>query len=258
MAYPIQSFGTISSLLSYINSEWITNGIQNITGITGNNVVNALAQFIIKYTLNSGLAQISSVNTGTVTLPAPVTVFTGNPTSVNWIDDVQNEYYIVNTTGFDIPIANGFGYLDNFGNVITNFPARLNIHIAKMSNGSWIRVNNIGSGGGSSLPPQPGHAGQVLFTNGTSAFWSDPTMIINGQDANWINPTTWVNGSSYNNTSFSSAFFTLFWNDANRYLLQNTSPTEWSYVANGFEVLYPGFNAQALNVNLFLVFKGTP
>lgn len=257
MPYPVQTYPTIADLLAYINSAWVTNGVQAITGVTGNNVVNALAQFIIKYTLNSGLTQISS-STGAVTLPAPMTVFTGVPSSVNWVDDVQNEYYIINATGFNIPLASGFGYMDLFGNIQTSFPARLVTHIAKMSNGSWVLANNLGSGGsGGGLPPQV-NDGQVLFTNGTSAFWGDLTMQINGQDANWINPTTWVNGSSYVNTSFSSPYFFLFFNDANRYFLQNSSPAEWGYVANGFQVFYPGFNAQALNVNLFLTFKGHP
>jgi hypothetical protein len=256
MPYPQQTFTNITALLNYINTQWVTNGIESITGVTGNNVVNALAQFIVQYTLNSGLGQISN-STGAVVLSSPITVFNTAPTSVSWPGNVQNEYYMVNATGGAIPLAAGYSYTDPYGTVQTVLPPNASVHIAKMINGGWVQVNNIGGGGsGSGLPPQTGHNGQSLFTSGTSAFWSDPAMQINGQDANWINSTTWVNGSNYTNPYFSSAYFLIFWNDAGRYLLQNESPAEWGYVNNGFQIFYPGFNAQADNVNLFLLFKG--
>jgi hypothetical protein len=254
MSFPVQTFTTIAELISYINIYIIPNGLQEITGTEHNNIENALANFIVQYTLNSPKASLVAGG-GALLLPTPITVFTGIPTSVGWSDNLQNEYYVVNTTALAIPLTAGFGYIDPFQVLQTTFPARTVIHMAKAVNGSWFQVNNTGSGSGV-LPPPGGHNGQVLFSNGSAPFWSDPVLQIAASDPNWINGTTWVNGSSVVNPSFSSPHFTLFWNDLSRYLLQNVSPAEWQYVANGFQVLLPGWDAQLQDVNLFLSFKG--
>jgi hypothetical protein len=205
--------------------------------------------------LNSGLINIVTAG-GAVTLPAPITAFTGTaPTSIRWNDDVQNEYYIINTLGSVLPILGGLSYVDLFGVSQTSIPVHTALHIAKAINGSWIQINNL-AGSSGSLPPEGGHAGQALFTNGSNSFWGDPGMQIAANDPNWVNGTTWQNGFVSNNPSFSSSHFFLFWNDLSRFLLQNESPPEWQYIPNGFQVLITGWDAQILNVNLFLFFKG--
>lgn len=259
MAYPQQTFSTIAQLLNYINTLWVTNGNDEITGVIGNNVVNALANFIVSYEVNGSLANIST-SSGVVTVTKPITAFTVGPTSVNWPDNVQNEYYLVNATGNDIPLTSGYSYVDQFFNVQTILAARDAVHIAKATNGSWIRVNNQfgGGGGGGSLPPQSGNNGRVLFTNGSTAAWGDPVLQISGTDVNWTNSKTWVNGSTVFNPQFNSPHFALFWNDIPRFLLQNISPPEWHYISNGFVIDMPGFDHIAFGpVNLFLLFKGS-
>jgi hypothetical protein len=254
MAFPAQTFSTIGQLIAYINTYIIPNGLQEIDGTEHNNVENALANFIVSYTLNSPLATLIN-STAPYSLATPITVFAADPTSVSWPDNLQNEYYIVNATANNIALQGGFSFIDAFQVPQTFFPARAAIHIAKATNGQWIQVNNLG-GSASGLPPQPGHQGQVLFTQGSTAFWGDEVLQIAAADPNWVNGTTWQNGFSVNNPSFSSPHFLLFWNDINRFLLQNSSPAEWQYVSNGFQVLLPGWDAQAQNVNLFLFFKG--
>jgi hypothetical protein len=256
MAYPQQTYATIQLLLSYINTDWITNGEELITGVTGNNVVNALANFIVSYTLNSGQAGIST-STGVISLSKPITVFTVTPASIGWPDNVQNEYYIVNATGNPIPLTAGYSYTDTFLTTQTVIPSRTVIHIAKATNNMWVQVNNSVDTSPGVLPGQSGQNGRVLFTSGNSAFWGDQILQLTGSDPNWTNANTWINGSSYTNANFNSPHFCLFWNDASRYLLQNLSPPEWQYEVGGFQVLIPGFNASLLNVNLFLIFKGT-
>ena len=253
MSLPTQSFSTIQELIAYINTTIVPNSSQEIDAIEHNNVENGLASFIVQYTLNSGLVQIST-SAGVKILSSPITVFTTVPSSVQWPDNIQNEYYVINATGFNIPIAGGFSYIDAFQTVQTVFPPRLAIHMAKATNGQWIQVNNIGSGGTGTLPPQTNHGGQVLLTNGASPFWGDNVLQIGPSDPNWVDATTWVNGHAVNNLSFSSAHFVLFWNEFSRFLLQNVSPAEWQYVPNGFQVLTPGFDKSFANV--FLFFKG--
>lgn len=149
MSYPQQTFPNIQALFNYMNTEWITNGQELITGVTGNNVVNALANFIIKYTLNSPTISIVSSG-GNVVLPTPMTMFIQTtPSAVSWVDDVQNEYYIVNATPSVINLLSGFVYYDAFLNPQTTIPANSAIHIAKAANSNWVRVNNLGNGGGS-------------------------------------------------------------------------------------------------------------
>jgi hypothetical protein len=203
--------------------------------------------------MNGNLAGIST-STGVVPLSKPITVFSVAPTAINWPDDVQNEYYIVNATGVNIPLSVGLSYVDQYGTLQTIIPFRASIHIAKATNGQWIQINNLGGGGAGNLPPIIGHAGQSLFNNGVSAFWSDSVFPIVAGDANWINATTWVNGSSYLSPNFSSSKFLLFWNDLSRFLLQSVSPVEYGYITNGFQVFVNGFNSASANI--FLFFRG--
>lgn len=252
MPLPSQTFQTITELISYINTYIIPNGMNEIDGTELNNVENALANFIVRYTLNSQLVTISAT-TSAVSLSTPFTLFTQVPASLQWPNNIQNEYYIMNATGTDIPLAAGFTYLDVFLSAKNYIPFRTVIHIAKAGNGQWIQVNNLGTGG-SILPSQGGHQGQSLITDGDNPFWGDNVLHIAGDDPNWINQTTWINGSAEDNPSFSSPHFCLFWNDFSRFLLQNTSPAEWQYQTNGFQVLAPGFSAPTANV--FLFFKG--
>lgn len=143
MPLPAQTFNTISELLNYINTFIVPNASQQINGKEHNNVENGLASFIVKYTLNSALATIVTSG-GIVTLPTPVTVLsTPAPTAINWPDNVQNEYYIVNATGSDIPFTAGQTYVDQFGIAQTFIPAHNVIQIAKATNGSWVQVSNL-------------------------------------------------------------------------------------------------------------------
>lgn len=245
---------TLAQLINYINTYINTNGINSITGAENNYALVNLANTILNYSVNGSLAGISS-STGVVPLSKPITLFSVAPTSVNWPDNVQFEYYIINATGVNIPITAGYSFVDQYGTTQTVIPARTSIHIAKTTNAQWVQVNNLGSGGGSgNLPPLTGHTGQSLFNNGTTAFWSDGILFIPAGDANWVNATTWVNGHSYTNPYFSSSKFLVFWNDLSRFLLQTTSPVEWQYVTNGFQTLIGGFDSASANV--FLFFKG--
>lgn len=245
---------TLAQIIAYINQYINTNGVNAITGAENNTALVYLANAILNYSVNGSLAGISS-STGVVPLSKPITLFSVVPASINWPDNFQFEYYIINATGSNIPITSGYSFVDQYGVPQTIIPARTSIHIAKSTNGQWIQVNNLGAGGGSgNLPPETGHEGQSLFTNGTTAFWSDSVLFIPAGDANWINSTTWVNGSSYSNPYFSSSKFMVFWNDLSRFLLQTSSPVEWQYVSNGFQALIGGFDSATANV--FLFFKG--
>lgn len=249
---------TLQQIINYINTYITTNGVNAITGEENNTALVYLANAILNYSVNGSLAGISS-STGVVPLSKPITLFSTAPTSVNWPDNFQFEYYIINATGVNIPITSGYSYVDQYGTTQTTIPARTSIHIVKATNGTWVQANNLGSGGGSgNLPPLTGHEGQSLFNNGTTAFWSDGILEIPPGDANWINSTTWINGSSYNNPYFSSTKFKIFWNNLSRFLLQTVSPVEWQYQTvggnPGFQILANGFNS--VTETVFLFFKG--
>jgi hypothetical protein len=252
MPLPSTTYPNIASLINDINTRFVPNGMELITGDIGNSQLNGLANFIVEYTLNSGLAGISS-STGVVPLSKPVTVFTVTPTSVSWPDNIQNEYYIVNATANDISLASGYSYIDQYQAAQTTIPARTSIHIAKATNGNWILVNNIGGGAGASLPPQPGHEGEFLTTNGTSASWFSPCLFITSDDFE-------SDGVTYLNSSISDNQYLLFWNDLPRFIYnqdQNASQIEWEYVVGGgFKILFPGFDANLNNYFLCLFLKG--
>lgn len=253
MSNPTQTFTTIQQLINYINSLITPNGIESITGDQVNNVLNGLTTFIQSYTMNNGLAGVSS-STGVVPLSKPITIFTVAPASFNWTDNVQEEYYIINATGTPLPITGGFSFVDSFGTTQTSIAPNDAVHIAKATNGSWVRINNAsGSGSGSGLPPQTSNGGRSLFTNGTAAFWGDNILEIPAGDANYVSPNNWVNGHAYT-LVLPSAKFALFWNETNRFLLTSISPVEYAPSANGFQVFVGGFDGAAANV--FLFFKG--
>lgn len=244
------TFTTIQQLLTYINTKVVPNGNKEITGTIENNVENALANFIVTYTLNSGLAGISS-STGVIPLSKPITVFTIVPTSIQWPDNIQNEYYIVNATGSDLPLTTGYTYVDQYGTAQTSIPARTVIHIAKATNGSWIQVN-IGAGT-STLPPQTGHEGEFLTTNGSTASWFSPCIAIASDDFE-------SDGVTYINTDLVNNKFLLFWNDIPRFVYnvdEAPSNIEWEYQAGGgLKILIPGFDANSNEYHLYIFLKG--
>jgi hypothetical protein len=250
MPLPSTTYSTIQQLINDINARFVTNGMELITGDIGNSQLNGLANFIVEYTLNSGLAGISS-STGVIPLSKPITVFTVVPSSINWPDNIQNEYYIVNATASNIPLTAGYAYIDQYATSQTSVPARSSLHIAKATNGSWIQVNNTTTG--SILPPQTGHSGEFLTTNGTSASWFSPCLFLTSDNFE-------SDGVTYINTDLVANKFLLFWNDVPRFIYDsewNSSQIEWEYQAGGgFKILIPGFDANTNNYYLCLFLKG--
>jgi hypothetical protein len=251
MPLPSITYSSIQQLLNDINTRFVPNGMELITGDIGNSQLNGLANFIVTYTLNSGLAGISS-STGVIPLSKPVTLFTVVPTSINWPDNIQNEYYIINATASNIPLTSGYSYIDQYQVAQTSIPARSSVHIAKATNGSWIQINNLG-GAGSSLPPQTGHEGEFLTTNGTSSNWFSPCLFITSADFEG-------DGVTYINTDLVNNKFLLFWNDIPRFIYsidQNPAQVEWEYQAGGgFKILVGGFDASINDYFLCLFLKG--
>lgn len=250
MAYPQQTFQTIQSLLNYINTYVITNGSNAITGVELNNVVNSLASFIQSYSVNAGLATICSQSGGSAfILPTPIVIFTQVPTSIQWPGNVQNEYYMDNCTSSPIPLTNGFTYTDQFGTGQTVIPARTAIHIAKAINGTWFQVNNLsGSGGGGSLPPVTGHAGQFLMTDGAGYLWADPVVFITNSSFSPDGVTVALPGLVNNH-------FDIFFDTLAGFIYVQDG--QWSYVSGGgFKLLIPGINANTQQLRLHLFVKG--
>ena len=188
---------------------------------------------------------------GDFSLTRPITVFTGTvPDSIQWPDNLQNEYYIINATGFDIQLATGFSYIDPYLTIQTIVPARTTIHIAKAQNLSWLQVNNaVGEG---TLPPQTGHEGEFLMTNGNSAKWFSPCLYVSSDDFE-------ADGVTYLNPNLTESKFLLFWNEVPRFLYdqeQNPGQIEWHYKnEGGFEIVIPGFDANINDVHIYLFLK---
>lgn len=148
MPYPVQTFNNFDDLLAYINSEWITNGTGTIDAVIGNNVVNGLLAFIRQSPLNYQTAEI--VSTGVpVTNPRPVTVFMTTPAaSLQWPDNIYNQYFFVNTTSVAIPLSGGMLYYDIDLVAQTTIPANTTVLISKANNGQWISLYNASGGSG--------------------------------------------------------------------------------------------------------------
>lgn len=243
------TFSTIQDLIDYINVTIVPNGNNEITATDENNIENGLAQFIISSILNYDKAAVFSTLGANVVLNKGFNVFTQVPASISWNNAVwYNEFYIVNMTGFGLPLASGYVYYDAYQTAQDEVPARSVVHIAKSTNDLWVQVNNVGGGSGS-LPPQTGNEGKVLTTNGTSANWISPLIPIVSAD---FEP----DGVTYINTAIPETQFRyeVFYNDLSRFLYEGT---EWNYVTGGgIEILLPGFDANSYSYNLYLFLRG--
>lgn len=251
------TFPTLAQCVAYINTHIIPNGVEDITGEEHNNVENSLAHFIEFYTLNSiqHLASVSS-STGAVTVTTPITYFTAVPSTLQWPDNVQNEYYFVNGTGNNISFANEFSYVDEYGDVQTTLPARTILHIAKAANTFWIKVSATGGGSSAGLPPQTNHDGEVLITNGTSVSWSSLVRLYTSAD---FQP----DGRTVIDPTLVSFKYFMFVNEVNRYIYnyEDDPPVEfgqeWDYLAGGgFVIEAPWFTSGDANYHIFLMLRG--
>lgn len=170
MPYPSVTFATFDELLTYFNNFWITNGIQEITGLIGNNGVNGLLTFIRQSPLNYQAARLISTG-GNVVTQQPVVVILGVvPTSINWSDNIYNQNIIINSTASSIPLAAGVFYYNAALAPQSSIPAQSVINIVKASNSLWIQINQVGTG----IPPKPPIAGVVggsgMPTGGQSTY----------------------------------------------------------------------------------------
>ncbi len=244
MPIPSETYSTMTQLVNAINTKVIPNGMREIDGEELNNVLNGICTFIVNYTVNGNLSVINSSSGSVVTVTKPITIFTGAPTSIAWNDDVQNEYYFVNGTGFDIPSS---PYLDQYENTQTVIPLRTAIHIAKATNGAWVQVNNLpGSGSGGDLPSQTGNGGKFVTTNGTSASWGAPHISITSAD--FSNATECpISSAQYNTLS-------IYFSEYGRFIYQDAS--EWTPLAGGgFTVTIPGFDSPLGNFHFEVFLK---
>jgi hypothetical protein len=187
---PSQTFTSITALRNYINANIIPNGQNKINGDENNNALNGLVDFIILSMVNGSKANIVSTG-GVILLSKPVTIITSvTPTSIQWGNDFQNEYYIVNTLGVPITIASGFYYIDQTGTTQTSIPAKTAVHIAEGLNGSWFQINNAGgTGGGTSIVGLS--ATSLQFTVGSSVMTNGQTVLVINA-ANAINDSVWI------------------------------------------------------------------
>lgn len=250
------AFPDIATLRTYVNTFIVPNGLNLITGQEANDSFNGVIDFIIKTMPNYNKAQIFSTGGVVVINPLkPVAIITAPVTSVQWIDDFMNEYYIVNATNGSVALAGGFNYIDAFATTQTTIPANTAIHIAKADNNSWFLVNNEGGTGGGGVPPVTGHAGQVLSNNGTVTTWKDTHITIGSSDFQ-------VDGVTYLNADIGTLFkVSVYSPDVPNFLYPaaRKTPAEWQYVTapNGIKILVPWFNAHTNpNLILELFFKG--
>jgi hypothetical protein len=149
MAFPVLTFPNFAALETYINTEWIPNGNQDITGEIGNNVENGLLTFIKQSSLNWAKASVVSGG-GAVSPTAPVNIYTTTtPSSLTWTDNIYHEYIFINMTAAAIPITSPLVYYDMNGTPHSTIPANTSVNIVKATNDLWVATSIIsGSGGG--------------------------------------------------------------------------------------------------------------
>lgn len=138
MPTPSQNFNTSQELLNYINTYILPNGVEAITGELHNNVENGLLQLTLRSILNYQGQKIYSGG-GNIVISKAFNLITGStPSTLSWQDGFfLKEFYVMNTNGTDIPLADGFVYYDAYGAEKNSIPANSTIHIARAENGTW-------------------------------------------------------------------------------------------------------------------------
>lgn len=141
MPLPIQSYNTITTLRNAINTYLVPNGSGDINATEINNVLNSVVDFLAASSVNGGLAKIEQSG-GAIVLSNGVTIVkTTIPTSLTWIDNIYNQWVIINQLSSSIPLLSGLSYVDIFGTVQTSIPANTTVNLYKVSNGQWVNSN---------------------------------------------------------------------------------------------------------------------
>lgn len=157
MAYPVTTFNTITEWENYLNTQWVTNGNEEITGVVGNNGVNGAVTFIKKSPLNWSKAAIYSGG-GDIVLSdnflGVVLFMTTTPDSISFGDNFYNQYVFLNMTGGNIQLDTPSVYYDLSGNPIDYLPANSVTVLYKATNDLWV-LGNASTGGGGSTQRQP-------------------------------------------------------------------------------------------------------
>lgn len=102
------------------------------------------------------------------------------------------------------------------------------------------------SAGGTGLPIQTGHEGEVLFTDGTSTYWADTHIDYTSADFE-------SDGVTVIDTRLEHNTFDLFYNEGNRYLLS----TEFVRIdGGGYTITMAGWDATVNDYHLYAELKG--
>lgn len=184
MPYPVLVI-PFDQYLTYVNNNWVTNGQGDITGVIGNNVVNALYQYVYKAPFNSQLVTVVSQSSPYTAING-ITRFSGTaPASLAFGDNVWNEWQFINATSSPIPFTSGLGYFDINNSFRTSIPARSTIRIGKATNSQWVQTGGDAAGGQvvTSLRDYPqftvGAAGAPTLTNNGKTLTILDNDIIN-------------------------------------------------------------------------------
>jgi hypothetical protein len=170
-------FNSISDWEAYIDNFIITNGVEEITGLIGNNAYNGAVTFIKKSPLNWSKAAIYSSG-GVVSLAdnfLGVALFMSvTPTSLTFGDNFYNQYLLINMTDSDIPLAGNLVYYNLSGQPIDIIPAKTSVNIVKATNDLWV-ISNTSSENTSQKQPKTYLVGTTVGapTVGAST-WTNP------------------------------------------------------------------------------------
>lgn len=141
--YPSIVFPSIDDWANYLDTEVVTNGMQLITGLIGNNAINGAVTFIRKSPLNWSKAALYSTggDVGITDNFQGVAIFTGTaPSSITWTDNFYHQYMFINMTTKDIPVKTPLVYYGLSGNPIDIIPANSAVSIFKATNDLWVQA----------------------------------------------------------------------------------------------------------------------
>lgn len=162
--------------------------------------------------------------------PAGINLTIGNQAFVNEVTSIVYTQSNVVIT-IDYPVANGERY------IVTGL--------------RYAAATSVPSSGGTTLPTQDGHEGEVLFTDGAgNLYWADTHIDYTSEDFEDDGITVLDERLDHNT-------FDLFYNEGNRYLTSTGDNPEFTRIeGGGYVINILGWDANVNDYHLYAELKG--
>ncbi len=142
MPYPALNIDDFSTLVEYVNTNIIPNGIQDITGEEENNVFNNLFKLLPFNGVKAKL--INSPTNYSTTTDDRILIFLEDSITSTLVFDNNfwNQFTFCNLSSENIELEGSLEYINAAGDVLTHIPANNIVSIIKGEDDNWYSISS--------------------------------------------------------------------------------------------------------------------